>query len=129
MQSQCGVSSFPISALRVYRSASKIRCLMLKSEDLLHTFATNPAFRNKNTAVCTVFSSVFRATPLTGDLPAVLSSYSGIVSAGGGKESPKNPKYNPHTKEKKKKESCRDIGREIREIWADLDKGAINVNH
>lgn len=35
-----------------------------------------------------------------------------------------------HTlKKKKKKESCRDIGREIREIWADLDKGAINVNH
>lgn len=34
-----------------------------------------------------------------------------------------------HTLKKKKKESCRDIGREIREIWTDLDKGAINVNH
>lgn len=96
---------------------------MQKSMDFLHTFVTSPAFRNKATTVCTAaFSSVFCATLLIGDSPAVLSSYSGIVSAGGGKESPKTQKYNPHTekKKKKKKESCKEIGREI---WTDPGQG------
>ena len=55
----------------------KAGTLIRKSEDLSHTFATNPALRTKNRVIYTaVFSGMFCIIPFIGDLPVRRGSYS-----------------------------------------------------